>query len=1244
MTLLKDLINIPRHAGAEDYVLRLTTSVGHGAADRTLDDYVVTPALTESFDQALGLVAESLGSGVSRGAFLKGSFGSGKSHFMAVLHALLEHEPAARAKEELQQVIAKHDEALRDQTILPLAFHLLGAKTMEQALFSGYLRQIKSRHPDAPLPAVHKSDALFTDADRMRSQLGDDSFFTGLNGGASGGADPWSAVLGTGTWNADSYDLARGAESTSPERQRLASALVENYFSAYTQSADYVDLDTGLSAIATHAKSLGYDAAVLFLDELVLWLAFSVQDREFFGREAQKLTKLVEESTGSREIPLISFVARQMDLRRWFADAGASGNEQDALDRAFKHQEGRFSTIVLGDDNLPFVANRRLLRPKNDQAASLLEDAFARIDRAPTVWDVLLDGVNTDEGHRGADEKAFRLTYPFSPALVSTLRSLASVMQRERTALKVMQQILVDRREDLSVDSVIPVGDAFDYIVQGTSGQALDAEAAALFKAAARLYAEKFQPLLLQTHHLTLRQLQEDHDSVPRAYRTDDRLAKTLLLSAVAPNVPALKSLTAARLASLNHGSIVSPLPGGEGKTVLAKVRTWARDIPEIHLDGSDTNPTIRIQLSDVDHESVVERAKGEDNEGRRRELIKTLVSESLGLELGQSDIQGAYAHSIIWRGSRRQVDIVFGNVRDSSWLSDDHFVANPNTWRVIIDHPFDDQGHSTAEDLERVDALIARGMESHTLIWLPRFLSEERMRDLRRLVILNWLLEGSGERWQSHADHLNEGDRASAKSILESNRNTLRRSLEDAIQQAYGAASIRPGTLVDDDAHDRTLVSLDRMFDPQRPVGATLGDAFHNLLNQAWEATYPGHPRFEPGDIEVRPAQLKLVAAHVARAVADKEKRVELEGDANAVRRIAGPLGVGTASEMHYILGDDRFAPWNHEIEKALGRREQDNGTAPTDPVAVSELRLWIDAVTPAQGLRPEVSDLVILTWAALKQRAWFQHGSSLTTVPDPGALHPTMELRTQPMPSASEWTQAVATAGSLFGERANPHLTASAVADLGERVSQTVTALLGPAADLVNQLEQVTGRVAMDPQSDRLRTAQETRALLQRLKQLRGLDLVRALAQADLSSSTTEAGRSLSSAEEVAAELKAFHWDRLQPLTSAARGEGERAEAAAAVLNRLRASLEADELVTRVQPALARADEDLFTWLADGPVEPPEPVTPTDPPVEVSPALAGSHTRAPHGDDEDLLSLLRGVLEEHSDAAIEVSWRVRE
>ena len=39
--------------------------------------------------------------------------------------------------------------------MLPLAFHLIGAESMEQALFLGYIRQIARLHPGAPLPALH---------------------------------------------------------------------------------------------------------------------------------------------------------------------------------------------------------------------------------------------------------------------------------------------------------------------------------------------------------------------------------------------------------------------------------------------------------------------------------------------------------------------------------------------------------------------------------------------------------------------------------------------------------------------------------------------------------------------------------------------------------------------------------------------------------------------------------------------------------------------------------------------------------------------------------------------------------------------------------------------------------------------------------------------------------------------------------------------------------------------------------
>ena len=1234
--LLRDVITIPERPGAEDYVLRLTDSVGSKAVQRTLDDYVVTDALVEAFDTALGLVAEGISSGISRGAFLTGSFGSGKSHFMAVLHALLQHAPVARSKAELQPVVAKNDPTLAGRKILPLAFHLLGARSMEEALFSGYIRQIGEKEPGAPLPALHKSDALLEDAERLRLQLGDEQFLAGLNGGSG---NPWDVVLGAGTWDAARYAEGRAASAASEPRQLLVSALVETYFRAYTQQAEYVDLDTGLAAIATHAKSLKYDAVVLFLDELVLWLAYSVRDREFFRRESQKLTKLVESSVGGRPIPLISFVARQLDLRRWFADSGASGAEQDALDRAFRHQEGRFGIIRLGDDNLPYVANRRLLQPKDDQARDALEGAFRSLDRRPGVWDVLLDGVNTDQQHRGSDEQAFRLTYPFSPALVSTLRSLASVMQRERTALKVMQQMLVDRRDSLTIDELIPVGDSFDLVVQGQTGQALDAEAAALFRSANKLYTEKLRPLLLGIHKIEERTLREEAEKVPAGYHTDDRLAKTLLLSAVAPKVPALMALTAGRLASLNHGSIISPLPGGEAAVVLSKVRTWARDVPEIHLDGEDRNPTIRVQLSDVDYESIVERAKAEENDGRRRELLKDLVSDSLDLVLGAQDLQGAYPHAVIWRGSRRRVDVLFGNVRDRSWLSDDHFQAAPDTWRVVIDHPFDDTGHSSAEDLQRLDEMVARGVQTRTIVWLPKFLSDDKIRELRRLVILNWLLDGSPERWQGHADHLNETDRALARSILESQRNTLRRSLEDAIQQAYGAASPRPGVLLEDSSHERTLFSFERLFAPANPVGATLGQAFENLLGQAFEAVYPAHPRFEPGDVEIKVRDLKVVASYVARAMVDSEKRVELQADAAVVRRIAEPLGVGKATEMHYLLGDDRFTPWGQEIERALGRRAQDHGTPPDGPVTVAELRRWIREVTPAHGLRDEVADVVIIAWAALRQRAWFQHGTASPTVPEPGALFPAMELRVQDLPSPDEWEAARTVAGAMLNIRAAAYLTAPAVADFVGQVTARARDLAQTAPELVTALEKAYQKVGLED-GDRLKTARASATLMQRLRHLDGIKLVQAVGSPELANATpTAAGKSLDSAPAVTRTVSSFSWPRLEPLLLAMNGEDSRAMAAAAVVNDIRDALQMDEMPRPISTALMVCEDGIFAWLAGN--QPDLKPDPDPDPIDRR-SRSGRATRNGRDGNSAVLAELKEFLDQNPDATVEVTWRV--
>lgn len=279
--LLRDIFTIPEVTSSADYVLRLTESVDEAHLARTLDDYVVTEELKRSFDAALAVVADAIGTNTSRGAFLTGSFGSGKSHFMAVLYALLRQHPRARAIEELAEPIARHDPELQGRRILPLTFHMLGATSMEQALFDGYLRQVRELHPDAPLPALHQTTRLLEDADGLRRRMGDDAFFAGLNEGSSGG-DVWGALLGdSGTWDAAGYEAARAASPHDQRRAELVTALQEHYFAGYTRHAAYVSLDEGLTAMSVHAQSLGYDAVVLFLDELVLWLAFRIRDTAF---------------------------------------------------------------------------------------------------------------------------------------------------------------------------------------------------------------------------------------------------------------------------------------------------------------------------------------------------------------------------------------------------------------------------------------------------------------------------------------------------------------------------------------------------------------------------------------------------------------------------------------------------------------------------------------------------------------------------------------------------------------------------------------------------------------------------------------------------------------------------------------------------------------------------------------------------------------------------------------------------
>jgi len=1184
---LREVFTIPESTGTDDYVLRLSSSVQADQVAATLASYVVTPELAHAFDQALAVVEEAQRTGENRAAFLEGSFGSGKSHFMAVLHALLGGDARARAIPELQPVLAQHT-SLESKRLLRLTFHFLDSVSVESALFSQFLDQIAALHPDELPPVLHSSQGLFDNAAALRRTLGDDAFFAGLNGSAPSGSSPWARLgVSPAAWTAERYDQVTGPLASADERRQVHQALLATHFPSFSRNTDWLSLDDGLSVIATHARSLGYHGVVLMLDELVLWLTFIITERQRLNREVQKITKLVEGSRGRLAVPITSFVARQHDLRRWLGSSTDAGADQEAFERALAHQSGRFATIVLGDENLPAIAHRRLLQPRSEEAAQALQQAFARLDRSPAVWDVLRDGVNASEDHRGADTRAFQLTYPFSPALIDTLKSLAGLMQRERTALKVMQKMLVDNADRLTIDSVIPVGEAFDDIVTGTTTSS-DPQVTLRFKLARDLWFTKLRPFILDQY----RQSPETVDAdLPPAARGEVRLAKTLILAAIAPTVPALLQITPARLAALNHGSIREVLPGDAAAQTLRKVKQWQARIPEVRTSDDGRNPVITVTLAEVDYESVIARARGEDTEGRRRDLVRDMLFAELGVADSPSALGGVRTRQVIWRGTTRDVDIVFGNVRDPAFLPDDAFRARAGTVRLVVDYPFDEPRFGAADDHLRMDRLVAGQWDENTIAWLPTFLTEEETRLLGHLVILNSVLHG--EKWAAHAGELPEIDRPQAKAILEAQQRGIRGQLGSVLQQVYGVAVGRTFP-----EGEPPLRSLNPAFQPRRPVGISLGDAADRLIDEAFSARYPNHPAFSPPGRLIPDREINQALRFLRATDAHADGRIALErGDRETVRRIVEPLQLAKVNETHLVFTATEFTVWDNRISQALARREID----PLAPIDVESLRHAVDPGDARRGLTGAIRDLVVAAWASRHRRAWYLHG---TPVDEPAAvsgIRAELSLRPEPLPDSVTWNLALDRYARWFGATSNDHLTASNLATFARDAAARIRATLPDQERLVTQLGELHN--VIQPAGDRrLALAIASREVLTRLagSEADRVAFVDILARAPLPGTDTEVGRSISTAAEIAATIARTTWQRFGIVSTAAAGSssGEpRAEQAQWILDDLAAAVSDHEHNKGLIDAIRRADDGRQRWLEDW-QQPSPPLLQPEPP----------------------------------------------
>jgi hypothetical protein len=1203
MTLIKDLIDLPEVVHKGDFVLKLTEGVER--ADETLDSYVVTPELVRNFDDALTFIRSAIESRSSKATYLDGSFGAGKSHFMAVLHLLLRGHARARAIPELAAVVAKHAEWLDGQRLLLVPYHMIGARSLESAILGHYVQHVRRLHPEAPVPGVYVAEALFEDAMAARRRMGDGPFFEVLNEGKERDSD-WGE-LGQ-AWDAERFDAALRAAPGSEERSRLVGELVGTLFTSYAaamqgQDEVYVPLDRGLSIISRHARDLGYQALILFLDELILWLASHAADSGFVRREIQKVAQLVEAQHGDRPVPIVSFVARQRDLRELVGEH-VPGSEQLAFADMLKWWEGRLHKIGLLDRNLPAIAQKRVLKPRSETARAEIDRAF---EETTKVRQEILETLLTSHADRGM----FRQIYPFSPALVETLVAVSSVLQRERTAIKVMLQLLVSQRDTLKLGDVVPAGDLFDVIAEGD--EAFSEGMRRHFDNAKRLYYQKLVPQLEAEHGIRLDEVRglawDDPKAV--AFRIDDRLLKTLLLAALVPEVEPLKGLTARRLAALNHGSIRSPIPGQEGQMVLAKVRRWAAAVGEIKIGEEGANPTITLQLSGVDTESIIDKARIADNPGERRRRIREMLFKELEIE----DRDELFLnHEFLWRNTHRSCDVVFANVRE---LPDESLRAKEDRWKIAIDFPFDEPGHGPSDDRARVQGYLDKNPASCTIVWIPSFFSLEAQSELGTLVILEHVL--AGERINDYGSHLSAADRASARSLLDNRRSQLRERVKSYLEAAYGVAVAPKGAIGESIEPSDHVLSLDPTFTPQLPGGGNLGAAFENLLDQALSHQYPAHPHFEA---EVRLPAVRKVFEEVQRAAADPQGRIAVDKSVRPLmRQIAVPLKLGEMGETHFVLA-------NHWKGHFLRKSAQDGG-----PMTVEKLRAWIDDPEP-RGLPAWIQNLLILIFAAQENYTFTLHGGPAGRVAL-DYLPNELVLRTLPLPAAEDWEAAVERVAPIFGIDAPKLRNAANV----EKVAEEVRAQLAPARTSCEQLcrrlrERLRMLGAVPEDAARVQTADAVLALAEAVNAATSATgAIVAIANADLRTSAPAMGTSFKKAGAVAGGLEAINWEVFDAIGKLG---DERASDAQAIQRDLVEVLKADEYARGLIPVLKRLQSQALTLLTKTEVEPASP--PSGRPVR----LSGDESGLALDGARDVFRELETALREDRLRRLDLKWKV--
>ncbi|MEZ4435779.1 MAG: hypothetical protein R3F65_25565 [bacterium] len=841
---IADALEIPENTGTDAFITRLDTADAEQVR-RDMADFVVAAAVEGRLDTMFAAVGERLTQGLDVGRFVYGTFGSGKSHLMAVLGKMFERDEGVYAIGDpaLSRLRARHPFIDRRRALV-VRLNMMGKGTLLHALFDAYVAAL----PDGIEPPV------FTDEERVFDLIERDAE-------RMGGLDALlaRAVADGGLKRAERYHKWRHSPDRG-QRQALAAELLNwrNHGDTTLRAEDmWLGLEDGMQRLTEHARDHGYDTIVWLVDELIIWIRG--QSRPDYVTAINQLSSLVDHDTGAtRAVPFFVVVAVQHDISR---TCPADLSERDFHEH-LGHVSNRFAPhLLLEDQDLYEVASRRVLRPRPGAA----DTWAAAVDRT-----FKKHGAAIKELSGEIDPARVRSLYPFHPALLRALVDITQALSRNRTAMAALYSLLAGRAE-LEIGQFIPMGDLFPVVFDTqTVASARDRRTPTgdRFVAAAESYER----------------LRGKIDDAARSVTGTDpnelhQLVRTVLLCQLSEKEyfgdgRALReATTASNLLRLNESDVRAMTPRTGVSKVARLFRLLMERASEVRVDGDETDPRITIKTERVEVDAVIARARRDVRHSDRFAHVRTLIDQQLGLGLGRQTEASA---STLWRGTRRAGQVRLCNVRTLAYAGhENEFDAGQAAFLVLVDYPFDeDEGCTREDDIKTVHNARARRRQ-WTVAWLPAHFTEAERQALEKAAAIDRI---ASDRRRFLEDYSAREQNEIAEA-LEAYRMNLDAVLAGAIRRVY--------------FDEGQLHALSEVLDGVGLDGLTPKGALDGITRQMLDRRYPRHPLFGR---EAKARDLEQVAEWVVAAAVTHEP-VSLRGpQLNLVEAFAVPLEVAYA------------------------------------------------------------------------------------------------------------------------------------------------------------------------------------------------------------------------------------------------------------------------------------------------------------------------------------------------------------